>query len=160
MNSYNLNTFVNNSEAEALKEMIFKRARERAEAMNKDINANYTDSIQNDVMEIARNSFTSTKNPFSFAMPETQEVQSSVSTKQEEGIGFTPRKIDVDKSRVVQHNKISTQNIQNQALEENMNNARNEFSKTTGFMGALDFLNSQASISLIKVRAKNFEAIA
>ena len=158
--NYNLNTFVSNSEAEALKEMIFKRARERAEAMNKDINTNYTDSVQNDVMEIARNSFTSAKNPFSLAIPKTEEVKQSAPVNNDEAIGFSPRKVDINKSRVEQHNKISTQNIQNQALEENMNNARNEFSKTSGFMGALEFLNSQASISLIKVRAKNFEAIA
>jgi hypothetical protein len=41
-----------------------------------------------------------------------------------------------------------------------MTDARNEFSQKSTFLGALDFLNSQASISLIKNKGKSFEALA
>ena len=52
--NYQLNSYVNRKEAEALKDMIFKRARERAQSM--------TDDVQADVMSIARESFTSKGN--------------------------------------------------------------------------------------------------
>ena len=44
--NYQFNSYVNRKEAEALKEMIFRRARERAQSM--------TDDVQADVMSIAR----------------------------------------------------------------------------------------------------------
>ena len=65
MNNYNLNSTVTSQEAEALKEMIFKRARERAKALNEDVQSSFTSSIQNDVMDLARDSFVASKNPFS-----------------------------------------------------------------------------------------------
>ena len=55
--SYNFNSYVNKGEADALKEMIFKRAQERSKA--------YTDDVQSDVMDLARESFVSNGNPFS-----------------------------------------------------------------------------------------------
>ena len=60
------NSIVSRSETEALKEMIFKRAREREEALNADTQEQYTTSVQRDVMDIARDSFVSTtkNNPF------------------------------------------------------------------------------------------------
>ena len=65
MNTYSYDSIVNRQEAEALKEMIFKRARERAESFDTEIKDSYTTGMQNEVMNLARNSFVATKNPFS-----------------------------------------------------------------------------------------------
>ena len=65
--NYQFNSFVNRREAEELKEMIFRRARERSEAMTTDIQA--------DVMNIARDSFVSNHNPFSQIVKSTDEKQ-------------------------------------------------------------------------------------
>ena len=59
MSSYNYDSIVSRNEAEALKEMIFKRARERADALDKEVKTSYTSDIQNDVMDLARDSFVS-----------------------------------------------------------------------------------------------------
>ena len=37
--------------------------------------------------------------------------------------------------------------------------ARNQINKKSNLIGALDFLNSQASIALVKNRGQNFEAV-
>ena len=45
-------------------------------------------------------------------------------------------------------------------VNSNMADAREDFVKKPSFMGALDFLNSQATISLVKSKGKSFDAIA
>ena len=46
------------------------------------------------------------------------------------------------------------------AVTNNMQEARVGLSNKQSFMGALNFLNSQAAISLIKTRADRFEVVA
>ncbi len=143
------NSIVNKNEADALREMIFKRARERAQAL--------TEDVQGDVMELARDSFVSDNNPFS-RIVETNSapvVQPEPQVKQEEdaGIGFPIREPKLRQDRVI-NEQISSAVIQNNMLE-----ARSALSNKQSFMGALNFLNSQAAISLIKTRADRFEMI-
>ena len=64
MSNYNLKSIVSNSEQEALKEMIFKRVRDRAQAMNDEVQNSYTKATQNEVMDLARESLTIKQNPF------------------------------------------------------------------------------------------------
>ena len=45
-------------------------------------------------------------------------------------------------------------------MNANMDEARIGLDKKHSFMGALEFLNSQASISLVKNKGKSFEALA
>ena len=45
-------------------------------------------------------------------------------------------------------------------VAETMSEARNVFGRKKSFLGALEFLNSQASIALVKNQGKTFEAIA
>ena len=85
------NYIVSTSEAEALKEMIFKRARERAESFNHEVNDNYTTSMQNDVMDLARNSFVANKNPFS----QIKELEKKEEISQEDEIGFAQRRNEI-----------------------------------------------------------------
>lgn len=160
MSSYRFDSYVNRQEADALKEMIFKRARERAEAMSNDINTSYTDSAHNDVMNLARESFNATKNPFSLGADAKETNPTPAKTEQTEQIGFAPRKSDSVKPAVSNSDRVVKETIVNNTLQSNMNDARNDFKTNKSFMGALEFLNSQASIALIQNRGKKFEALA
>ncbi len=149
MNSYKFESIVNRQEADALKEMIFKRARERADSIAKETQDTYTSAVKNDIMDLARDTFVSNKNPFSIepiqAQPEEQEE-----------VGFSKRRVEEIKSQINYRNRTTSEKV----VEETMSEARIEFGGRTSFMGALNFLNSQASISLVNKRGKNFEALA
>ena len=157
--SYINKSIVGNSEAAALKEMIFKRARERAESLDKEVKASYTDDMQNDVMNIARDSFVSNKNPFSIIAEEKKAVPAKESPA-EDGLGFPQRKIDEIKSRIVYRNKEINENASRKTIEANMQDARKDFQKKDSFIGALNFLNAQATIALVSSDGKSFNAIA
>lgn len=153
--SYKFDTIVNKHEADALKEMIFKRVRERSESM--------TDDIQQDVMDIARDSFVSKNNPFSKIIEETQTVSNKASEdipvkdSRDSEIGFPVREI---KSKLSTGSRLINEQMTQATIENNMLNAREALSSKKSFMGALNFLNSQAAISLIRTRADKFEIIA
>lgn len=159
--SYQFDSYVNRQEANALKEMIFKRARERANSM--------TDDVQADVMNIARESFVSKKNPFSEIMAQTAEASVNETIVQPQPKEVMPLNNFVDKieaqaeqvgfpkknlfsASANQYRAISEQITASQIVN-NMNEAREGLSNKKSFMGALDFLNSQASISLLNKRA-------
>ena len=152
--SYKFNSIVNKQEADALKEMIFKRAQERAEVLN--------NGEQADVMTLARNSFVSKNNPFSAIAEqtinntklkeETEKIEATIPDKQME-IGFPIKK---------RENKIQTTRqveIVKSEIENNMLQARESLNNKESFMGALNFLNSQAAVSLIRTRADKFEMV-
>lgn len=151
------NTFVSTQEADALKEMIFKRARERAENLESDIKNSMTASTHNDVMELARNSFVAAKNPFSSI--QDQKFSQNKDSK-EEKIETSKKRIEEIKQNITRKNDESTEIIANSQVQKAMLDARQDFSNRKTFMGALNFLNAQASISLINKRAKSFEALA
>ena len=159
------NSIVSRSETEALKEMIFKRARERAEALNADTQEQYTTSVQRDVMDIARDSFVSTtkNNPFAQIVEKAEAKAKAEPVKEEEKkeeIGF-PQRITSDvKSQIEYKNKTIKENIVKTEVTSNMIEARNEFANKKTIMGALNFLNSQASIALVNGNSKSFDAIA
>lgn len=160
-----LNKTVSSQEAEALKEMIFKRARERAEALAKDVQEDYTSNIQNDVMDLARNSFTSNKNPFAIKEYPKEEsiVENNFNQKEDNKqyeIGFQQRSLSEIKAQIHYRNKEITETNTHKEIAETMNVARSEFINKKSFTGALEFLNSQASIALIKNKGQAFEALA
>ncbi len=152
MRSYNYDSIVSKAETEALKEMIFKRARERAESLNKETQDSYTSNVQNDIMEIAHNSFAASKNPFA---PKTTEEQTKHSLTNN-NIGFSERKVNEIKEKITVYKKQK----ENNEVSNNMEEARESLENKKTFVGALNFLNSQASISLVNKRKKGFEAIA
>ena len=158
MNS-KFNSIVSNTEVNALKEMILKRASEKAEQK--------TEEEHVEIMDMARNSFVSKNNPFSQiannninTTPKTSstditnmnesEAKSSI-TKHE--IGFPIRQQD----KVIQ-NKVLNE-IKQQALNNNMNEARASLNQNQKFNNAIEFLNSQALVSLLKVKSQNFEIL-
>lgn len=167
MNNHALNNFiVSQSEVAALKEMIFKRASERAQALTDEVQSSYTSSIQLDVMDLARDSFVSSKNPFSQNVEQenknsTIKSETKMETKSETPeIEIAKRSIKEIKSHIYHGNMRVNSNIANKEVESTMDEARADFGKKTTFMGALDFLNSQASIALVQKRNSKFEAFA
>ena len=150
---YKFDSIVNRHEAESLKEMIFKRARERSEAMNED--------IQSDIMDIARDSFVSKNNPFSRIAESSKETinepSETESASQDTEIGFPVQAI---KAKLAKQNEIIENQMTGAVIAQNMLTAREELSSRKSFMGALNFLNSQAAISLIRTRADKFEILA
>lgn len=161
--TYQFNSYVNRQEAEALKEMIFKRARERSNAM--------TDDIKTDVMDIARESFVSNNNPFSQILTQTKvsEVQkvnkpaeASVNEIKEDipqkaDIGFPQKNLfaGTTQNRIIKE-QITASQIQNTMIE-----ARQGLTNKKSFMGALEFLNSQAAVSLLNKRgSKGVDIVA
>ena len=154
--SYKFDSLVTRHEADALKEMIFKRVRERSESM--------TEDVQADIMDIARESFVSKNNPFSKIIENTKP-QPAVEEKntaqmqevKEPDIGFPVREI---KTRANTQSRLINEQMAQATIENNMLSAREGLSNKKSFMGALNFLNSQAAISLIKTRADRFEILA
>ena len=157
MNNYKFDSIVSRNEQEALRDMIFKRARERAEALNDNIQSSYANDIKSDVMDLARDSFVSEHNPFSQKSEPTTVVEEKAP---EAEIGFSKRHVETLKAQIEYKNKLTREEIVNKETEANMQDARADFSSKKTFMGALDFLNSQASIALVKTKDKRFEAIA
>ena len=156
--SYKFDTIVNKHEADALKEMIFRRVRERSESM--------TDDIQQDVMDIARDSFVSKNNPFSKIIENAQKKSENKSDDAlakdsretcDSEIGFPVREI---KSKISTGSRLINEQITQATIENNMLSAREALSSKKSFIGALNFLNSQAAISLIRTRTDKFEIIA
>ena len=149
MSNYNLKSIVSNSEQEALKEMIFKRVRDRAQAMNDEVQSSYTKATQNEVMDLARESLTVKHNPF---------AEKKDDNKQE--IGFAKRQVKEIKAQVSQYQANTTNDIKNKEVEFTMEEARANLNNKVSFTGALNFLNSQATIALIKNKGRKFEALA
>lgn len=140
---------VDNQEANALKAMILKRAQEKSQT--------YTDDVQSEVMDIARESFVSKNNPFSQIASASEPVfQGNVN--KDEGIGFPVKEPKL--SQISRQNNIVNEQIASSAIKNNMLEARNTLTNKQSFMGALNFLNSQAAILLIRTRADKFEIIA
>lgn len=159
--NYQFNSYVNRKEAESLKQMIFQRARERAQSMTSDVQA--------DVMSIARESFVSNNNPFAQLIntPKVEEkasetVQPSEKTtmalhefveaaeEKAQEVGF-PQKPMV--SSVANQNQIIQEQASAKEVQDTMREARAALSSKKSFMGALAFLNSQAAVSLLNKRA-------
>lgn len=157
--SYQFNSIVNRTEAEALKEMIFNRVRERSQSISEDIQA--------DVMDVARNSFVSDNNPFSNIIKPVENTNVSekvpaekVETTEvsEQGeIGFPVHK---PQHQIFSQTRLLEGQYTEAAVADTMQQARAGLYNKQSFMGALEFLNSQAAVSLIRTRADKFEALA
>ena len=150
--SYKFDSIVSKNEAAALKDMIFKRAQERAKSFNEDAQA--------DIMDMARDSFVSKDNPFSKIIentkPENKTVEAEAVEKKQkdDGVGFP-----MPKEVKLQQNQVINNQITSSAINSNMREAREALTNKKSFMGALNFLNSQAAVSLMRTRADKFEIV-
>ena len=151
---YKFDSIVNNSEAAALKEMIFRRARERSQDLN--------EGEQADIMNMARESFVSKDNPFSRIIESNEVKNIEAKTKAEDvkqtEIGF-PIKEKPEVDAKVKQNQIIHERITAAEINNNMAEAREALTNKKSFMGALNFLNSQAAVSLMRTRADKFEIV-
>lgn len=162
MNTQSYDSIVQKSEIDALKEVIFNRVRERAAALNQSVQENYTSTVQNDVMDLARNSFKSNNNPFmkkDKVINNTNTINIENSAK-EKIIEESRKRAEEIKEMIQRRNEAAKTEYFVQAMEENMANAKIDYNKKHSFIGALDFLNSQASIALVQKKGKAFEATA
>ena len=75
-------------------------------------------------------------------------------------IGFAKRQVKEIKAQVSQYQANATNDIKNKEVEFTMEEARANLNNKVSFTGALNFLNSQASIALIKNKGQKFEALA
>ena len=171
MNNYSYKSIVSNTEAEALKEMIFNRVRARAEAMNKDVQDSYINNMQTELMDIARSSFVANKNPFSsqkttattdntVEIDKNEEVVLEKDTNNYEGLSFSNNKASFISSQIKLKTENSNEEIAKSAVISTMEDAHKSLQNKTSFMGALNFLNSQASIAIVNKTGKRFEANA
>ena len=162
MYDYDYKSIVSKSESEALKELIFNRARERAVALNKQTQDSYTTAIKNELMDIARDSFNKSGNPFAIKNETVtkEEAVKDIAEKKEE-IGFPQRKVaDNLKSQIEYKNNLLREAAAQNEIKSVMENAGMDFGNKKNFIGALNFLNSQASLSVINKSKHGFEAIA
>ena len=158
--NYKFDSIVNKQEAEALKDMIFKRVRERSQAM--------TDDVQADVMSLARESFVkSNNNPFAQFIdgeenskpaqtPAAKTTESTGTHDMPDGIGFPQREL---KARAQEQERMVKDEISTIALRSTMNEARESLSNKRNFLEALNFLNTQGSVSLMRTRSDRFEVM-
>ena len=167
--NYQLNSYVNRKEAEALKELIFRRVKERTDAL--------TGDVQADVMDIARESVSRSKNPFAqvfiqTAKENTEKPEESIEQPSEtvsplhefveikeaqaEEVGFPKKEIPV----IVNQYREYQEEASARQIQTTMREAREGLSNKKSFMGALEFLNSQAAVSLLNKRSKGLEIVA
>lgn len=170
MNTFNTPTTVNRQEAEALKEMIFNRVRARAEAMSQDVQNSCVDNFQNELMDLARSSFTTTKNPFAtnsepaqtepIVETEPETVTLEKSDKKYDNFGFATQQASYIVSQIKLNTTTKNEEITRSAISSTMDDAQKSLQNKSTFMGALNFLNSQASIAIVNKTGKRFEANA
>ncbi len=151
MMSYSYSNIVNKSEVNALKEMIFQRVKERSQNMN--------DDAHDDIMDMARDSFVSKNNPFSQIINSAQkavETQPKQEDPRDSEIGFPIKEL---KPRAAEQTRVVQEQMTASSIQNNMMEAREALNNKKSFMGALNFLNSQAAVSLMRTRADVFEVV-
>ena len=146
MSNINFNLNSNREEYNTLKEAIFKRAREKAEALNTELKSSYTSDIKNDVMESARMSVRN--NPFInlFEDEETPVLEVKPLPKQEikHSRDFHPVKQRRLNSKL--NNELYSAAVRDTAMRE----ASESLRQNQNIMQCLTFLNTQAAIALNK----------
>ena len=152
---------IDRKQTASIKDAVFKRAREKAAAMTEEKSENYTSQVQNDVMEIARESIqASPMNPFSQFMENVglqNKITEAVDKVQEQQPKTEVNKVDMAKlkevySRELKHNieSVSNKAFVKSVQDETMASARNQFRSETNLTASLKFLNAQAAIQLAK----------
>lgn len=145
---------IEQKEVSLIKEVIFKRAREKAQQMSDKSSEHYTSDAQNDVMDIASASFKSNEfNPFNKfkesmglnptkAEPATEQVAEKANPSQELSPRFKPLKHNVQ--------SVSNANYSNSVKDETMAVASSQFRHNLDLTTSLKFLNAQAAIQMAK----------
>ena len=141
---------IERKETASIKDAIFKRAKEKAQSLAEEKSENYTSQVQDDVMNIARESISaSPMNPFNQFM-ENVGVQKAPKIVEKTKVE-TP-KVDEKPVRELKRNIESADNntFVKSVKEETMTAARNQFRQGTNLNAILNFLNTQAAIKMAK----------
>ena len=164
-----MQTVVNHSESLILKDMIFKRIAERNNAISND--------IKDDIMNDARESFSSSRNPFGNITQEFSldldndivtnttpvETQNTDIVTNNDGIGFKQKtqKISDLKIQKLKNNNTQIYNsVSSAAITNNMMEASESLRSSVNFVGALNFLNNKAAEELLKNKGAKFDIVA
>lgn len=149
---------IDKKETASIKDAIFKRAKQKAQALADEKQENYSADVKNDVMDIARTSLAdSPMNPFNQFMENINSqrnvvVESSKSNEVNKNVQQTSNKSETadDYTREVKHNieSVSNNNFVNSVKNETMQEARKQF--RTNLNAMLNFLNTQAAIKSAK----------
>lgn len=139
---------IDRKETASIKDAIFRRAREKAEALTEEKSENYTSQVQKDVMDIARETIKpSPMNPFNQFMDNLgiQNGQPTVSETSQQPVTDT-EKLKETYTKELKRNieSVSHQAFANSVKEETMTEARNQF--RSNLNATLSFLNTQAAI--------------
>ena len=132
MNSTNLNGTVSYKEVEALKDMIFKRVKERAEALTSDVKSSYVENTYNDVMDL------------DVSVSQCESKEDCVNEK----INEAREHVKILKQEIYSNQQSFNQDKREDVVKFNMLNARKVLEQRHQFVGALEFLNKQAAIEL------------
>ena len=148
MSNINFNLNSNKDDYNTLKEAIFRRAREKAEALNSELKASYTSDIKNDVMESARMSVRN--NPFMNLFEEEDEVDTEVFVNSlpkkeiKHSLDFHPKRQRRLTSKL--NNELYSAAVRDTAMRD----ASEALRQNKNIMQCLTFLNTQAAIALNK----------
>lgn len=146
---------IDRKETASIKDAIFKRAREKAQALTEEKAENYESEVQNDVMDIARETLQpSPMNPFNQFMENLgiqngqKEISKSIGeieTPKPKPANENP-KLEEIYTNEIKHNieSISDKAFANAVQKETMEEARRQF--RTNLNETLSFLNAQAAI--------------
>ena len=110
-------------------------------------------------MDLARVSFEKKQNPFAkiISTEVKKEVKEDTTTEE---IGFAQKRVKDLQNQIVNRNRTANKELSDIEVERAMMNASMDYKKSSSFIGALEFLNSQATIALIKKKGNAFNAIA
>ena len=147
---------IDRKETALIKDVILKRAKEKAETLTEEKNENYTTQVQHDVMDIARESLNpSSMNPFNQFMEnmgvqnkyiESTDALDRVKSKSELEM---PRQEEVAPKELKRNiESVSNQTYSETVKDETMKAARSQFKSTLS--ETLNFLNTQAAIKMVK----------
>jgi DNA polymerase III delta prime subunit len=158
---------VSKNEAEALKEMIFRRIQERAENIAAESQNNYTTSVKYEIMDIARGSVRNSKNPFALNISNEPQKTSSDNKVQPEEIKNEPMPSKLNrediakmKEKIEKGHQALREYLAENEVSDIMDEASNSLRTRKSFTGALEFLNSKASQSIANRKSYGFDAIA
>lgn len=152
----NVKPAIDRKETATIKDAIFKRAKEKAESLTEEKSENYTSQIQQDVMEVARETLKpSSLNPFNQFKENTkiqtdeQEVVDAIDKVKPQSELEIPREEKIYTNEL-KHNieSVSDKAYSNTMKEEAMSAARTQFRNNLNT--TLNFLNTQAAIQMAK----------
>ncbi len=154
MSNINFNFNSGKEDFTSLKEAIFKRAREKAEALNNEVKESYTSDVKADIMESARISVRN--NPFINLTEDEEKIEEAVKSdiKEQSARPTILHSKDIDYSKRGKNRRFPSR-INNElytaAVREGaMREASATIRQNQNVMNSLKFLNTQAAIALNK----------